>query len=294
MGQPNIGIIGIGHWGKKLVKEFNEVSNIQICLTTGSNENTKWLSDNYPRIRYTQNLDEILNSPEIDAVVIATPISTHYDLAKSALIRGKSVFLEKPPVTSSTQMSDLLELANQKSLLLFVDQVFLYHPVFLKIKEISKTEKIKSMDFSWMKFGSFKEDLYWNLAYHDIYLILDLLNDIQEIKISSRSGILTNVDITSLNIKLKDNIDISLYYNRISNIKDKSCTIKTDKNNYLWQNDNLFIINPDNTLEEIPHPTNLPLTDMIQDFITKLDNNNSPSTTISSIRAVQIISELLN
>ena len=73
-----VGIVGIGKWGKNLLKEFSKISVIPICVTKGNSQNNKWLKTNYPKIKSTKNYYEILHDENIDAVIIATPIKTHF------------------------------------------------------------------------------------------------------------------------------------------------------------------------------------------------------------------------
>ena len=81
----NMAIIGLGSWGKLLLKEFSKISNVVICMGTGNIKNKKWLKSNFHNIKYTTNFKEILNNPIIDCVVIASPINSHFKLAELAL-----------------------------------------------------------------------------------------------------------------------------------------------------------------------------------------------------------------
>ena len=98
-----IGIIGMGKWGKNLIREFSNFAEISICVTNGNQENINWIQKNYPKTKISTNVNDILNENNIDAIVIATPIITHYELIKKSLESGKHVFVEKPMVQTIGQ-----------------------------------------------------------------------------------------------------------------------------------------------------------------------------------------------
>ena len=85
----NLAIIGLGHWGKKLVMEFNKSHKIKYCHTKGNTQNISWLKKKFPKIKVVTQITEILDDDNIDAVIIATPINTHYNLVKKALLAKK-------------------------------------------------------------------------------------------------------------------------------------------------------------------------------------------------------------
>ena len=107
-----IAIVGIGRWGKNLIREFSKLAQIKTCVTTGNQKNLKWLQQNYPSVAHTTNVHQILKDPDIDAIVIATPISSHFTLVKKALEYKKHVFVEKPLTKTVTD-------ADEKKLLFF-------------------------------------------------------------------------------------------------------------------------------------------------------------------------------
>jgi len=122
-----IGHAGLGYWGPNLARNFAELADL------------RWLCDlspdllaehaaRYPGARTTSDFEELLADPELDAVTIATPVVTHYDLAKQALQAGKHVFVEKPPAQSSSEAEELLALAEERGLVFMPGYLLLYHP----------------------------------------------------------------------------------------------------------------------------------------------------------------------
>ena len=158
-----IAIIGMGRWGKNLVRDFSKLSKIKTCVTTGNRKNMMWLRKNYPNIDLTTDINQVLNDSDIDAVVIATPIKSHFTIARKSLESKKHVFVEKPLTKTVGEAEKLIDIAKRNKLCLFVGHVFLYNEIFQKIKKIHKNELIKHANFEWKKLGTFDEDIFENL-----------------------------------------------------------------------------------------------------------------------------------
>jgi len=236
----NLAIIGLGHWGKKLVIEFNKSHKIKYCHTKGNTQNISWLKKKFPKIKVVKQITEILDDDNIDAVIIATPIQSHKDLVKQSLLQKKHVFVEKPLTESVYESKNLIALAKKKKLCLFIGNIFLYHPVFLKLQKLLINEKIKSVSGTWLKMGTFHDNIISNLLYHDMCIIHELIGKPKKIIIENSQNFITKSDIVDIKIIFSNKINCNLHINRISNIKRKSITIITEKNCYLWENDILF------------------------------------------------------
>jgi len=170
----SIAIIGIGHWGRNLIRDFSKFCEVSYCFGKGNPENLAWVQNNFPQIKIAESIEQVLNGRKVDAVIVATPVGAHYQIAKKALLANKHVFLEKPPTTSAKQSAELLRIAKQKKVLIFTDNTFYYHPVFTKLKVFLKDKTVFSAESIWLKYGTFKEDLLFNLFYHDAYLFIEL------------------------------------------------------------------------------------------------------------------------
>ena len=180
----NIAIIGYGYWGPNLVRNFSLVNNCKVKMVSDFRQDRLVIvSKTYPGIKVSTDPDDILLSKEIDAVVIATPVFTHFSLAKKALENGKHVLLEKPMTSTIKEAEELMNLAKQKGLLLMVDHTFLYTGAVMKMKQLI-TEKtigeIQYFDSSRINLGLFQIDVnvLWDLAPHDISILLHLINKI--------------------------------------------------------------------------------------------------------------------
>ena len=289
-----IAVIGLGYWGQNLIREFSKIVKISICCSNGNPANKKWLHENYPSIQYTKNYDCILSDPTIDAVVIVTPTSSHFELGSKALEFGKHVFLEKPITKNISQAKKLLDKAKSKKLVLFIGHIFIYHPVLEKLKKIIKNDPIKYLNFYWSKNGTFTEDILYNLGSHEISIILELLNPPTKIKVINNFGFKTNSDIVCLSMDFHRNKKCLIHINRISNLKTKKVHIFTRKNLFLWDNDRLLKFNlKQNSFSSYYKPKNSPLAIECKEFILNLKkktiNYENPQKAINILRVIKKI-----
>jgi len=270
-----IGVIGIGNWGKNLVRDFSKISNIKKCTSKGNTQNIQWLKKNYPSIEYVTNYKEILNDDEINAVIISTPIKTHYTLVKKALLSKKHVFIEKPLCSKISEAQELIKIAKNNNVFLFVGHIFLFNEVLKKLIQISKKEKITYIEFQWNKFGTFGEDIFLNLLSHDISIILKLFGKPKKIHVQSSFGFISKCDIVTLNLKFSQNQNCQIYLNRYSNKKEKTVKIFTEKNVYLWNDLKLYKNKKSSSTFKLIYESKLtPLEIQCKHFIRELNKSN--------------------
>ncbi len=133
----NLGVIGYGYWGPNLVRNFIEVAGSQVVAVSDLRSDALIkVQTRYPAIKTTINHQELICDPTVDAVAIATPVSTHFDLAMQALRAGKHVLVEKPITSTADQALYLIEEAERRSLVLMVDHTFVYTGAVRKIYEL--------------------------------------------------------------------------------------------------------------------------------------------------------------
>ncbi|SYZ73524.1 Oxidoreductase domain protein [Candidatus Zixiibacteriota bacterium] len=178
----NIGIIGCGYWGPNLIRNFGLLENVRVLgVADLREERLKYISRLYPNIKiFARNPDELLRHKDIDALVIATPVSTHFPLAMEAMKQGKHVLLEKPMTATSEQAEVLIETAERSKLTLMVDHTFIYTGAVRKIKEIiasGELGEIYYFDSVRVNLGLFQHDVnvVWDLAPHDVSIMDYLL-----------------------------------------------------------------------------------------------------------------------
>jgi predicted dehydrogenase len=172
-----IGVIGYGYWGPNLVRNFVESNQAQVtAISDLQPERLTTARLRYPATRATASFQELLDDPEIDAVVIATPVFSHFDLACKALSAGKHVLVEKPMTASSEQAARLVDLAASKRLVLMVDHTFVYTSAVRKMRELvdaGDLGQIYYYDSVRINLGLFQTDVnvIWDLAVHDLSIL---------------------------------------------------------------------------------------------------------------------------
>ncbi len=178
----NVGLIGYGYWGPNLARVFSDIPNAHLhTLCDQSYERVRSAKVKFPQLNTCSNVEELLRHPEIDAILVATPVSTHFRLAEKALLAGKHVYVEKPLCMSSQEAIALQKLAQKQKKILMVGHTFLYSPPVQKIKELIKNGtlgKIYYLNSSRVNLGLFQPDVsvFWDLAPHDISIFLYWLN----------------------------------------------------------------------------------------------------------------------
>jgi len=204
-----VGVIGYGYWGPNIVRNFFATPACTVKMVAdGREERLNILAKTFPSILGVKDAENIINSKEIDAVVIATPVYTHFALAKRALLQGKHVLIEKPMTSSVSEADELINLATQKGLTLMADHTFLYTGAVQKMKEIIDTEVIGTplyFDSSRINLGLFQPDInvLWDLAPHDIsilsYLITEEPESINATGISHTGNKIENIAYLTVN-----------------------------------------------------------------------------------------------
>lgn len=181
-----IGVIGYGYWGPNIVRNFFSLDNCKVKSVADERaERLLVLARSFPSISGINNADAIINDTTIDAVVIATPVFTHFELAKKALEKGKHVLIEKPMTSTVAESEELISLAEQKGLMLMVDHTFLYTGAVQKMKELIDSGAVgipRYFDSSRINLGLFQSDInvLWDLAAHDISILIYLIKEVPE------------------------------------------------------------------------------------------------------------------
>jgi predicted dehydrogenase len=176
-----VGQAGLGEWGKNLARNFADLAELA-WLTDPADGKEAEFTARYPQARWASSFDEMLADPELDAVVIATPVPTHYELAKQALGAGKHVFVEKPPAMTTTEIDELVALAEKGDLVLMPGHLLLYHPGVVKLKQLvdeGALGEVLCVYGNRQNLGRIRpyENALWSLGVHDLSVILHLLDE---------------------------------------------------------------------------------------------------------------------
>src|SRR5215471_11904719 len=182
-GMVGVAVVGYGYWGPNLVRNFNNTEGAQtIAISDSDSEKLSLIKRRHPGVIATSEFRDLLTDSRIDAIAIATPVCTHYDLALAALTAGKHVFVEKPLAQTSEQARRLIEEADRRKLVLMVDHTFLYTPAVQKIRELitgGSLGEIYYYNGIRASLGLFQSDVnvIWDLAVHDMSIIQHILNE---------------------------------------------------------------------------------------------------------------------
>lgn len=232
-----VAVIGYGYWGPNLVRNFVEAPNAEVIMVADAQaKNLARVSSRYPSIETSTSASDIFNNPDVDAVAIATPVNTHYDLALQALQAGKHVLVEKPMASSSAQGQHLIDEANKRNLVLMVDHTFVYTGAVRKMADLVKSGELGDIlyyDSTRINLGLFQHDVnvIWDLAVHDLSIIEYVLN--KEPRAVSATGMSHVVgepeNIAYLTIYYDDNLIAHVNVNWLAPVKVRRTLIGGSK-----------------------------------------------------------------
>lgn len=232
----NVGVIGLGYWGPNLVRNF--LANKNVKKVYGCDQNLtrlKFVESRFPEVKLTDTWDEFLNGFDLDVIAIATPVATHYPLAKQALENGKHIWVEKPFTFTSREAEELIELAEKKNLKIFVDHTFIYTGAVRKIKEIidrGDLGEIIYYDSVRVNLGLFQNDVnvIWDLAAHDLSILNYLIKkEIKEIAAHGIANYYNHENIAHIAVYFENNCFAHFHVNWTSPIKIRRVLIGGNK-----------------------------------------------------------------
>ena len=256
-----VALIGVGRWGKVLQGELSKLTEIKYACDSKFDLNQVW------------------NDSEVEAIFIATPTQTHFDIAVKALESSKHVFLEKPGTDSSEKLEKLVKLAKEKNLKFAIGYEFPHNPASKKLKELVSCKEVKSIHFEWFKWGTFKDDAVMHLLCHDISIMKYLgFEDLSPINYQ-QTRVISDTDIISIKFKNTQGAHIKSVINRVNPIKQKTITVLLDNGGYIVSNNDLFSINTDaQSLDKIELPEITPVSAELSDFLNSIKENREPQS----------------
>jgi predicted dehydrogenase len=178
---PVLGQVGLGPWGSNLARNFNELGRLK-WLCDLDEERFNGLAARFPSTQLTRRLEDLLDDPKVEAIVVATPVVSHAELAKRALHAGKHVFVEKPMALTAREAEELLAIASERELVLMPGHLLLYHPGIRKLKELVDLGELGEVLYVYgnrQNLGTIRRDenSLWSLGVHDLSVILHLLDE---------------------------------------------------------------------------------------------------------------------
>src|SRR5258708_1218218 len=202
----SVGVVGCGYWGPNLIRNFRALPDCSLKLMCDVDlDRLQHLKALYPEVEGHVDYSHLLNGAGLDAIVIATSVGHHYQMAKASLMAGKHTFIEKPMATSSEHCEELIEIAKKNGLILMVAHTFLYSAPIEKIKEIvdwGDVGDIRYISARRLNLGLFQKDINvaWDLAPHDIAIVLHIIGESPEsVNCSGNAHITDGIeDVTSM------------------------------------------------------------------------------------------------
>jgi UDP-2-acetamido-3-amino-2,3-dideoxy-glucuronate N-acetyltransferase len=306
-----LGIIGAGRWGINHVRTANQLlgKNLKyVCdFNPAAEERIKGISDSIP---FTTRLEDITENPGINAVIIATPAETHYEVSKKALLNSKNILVEKPITLISSHAKELVDIARKVNRKLMVGHVLLYHPAVKKIKKMIGEDKIGKLQYIYsnrLNLGSIRseENILWSFAPHDISVIQYLLESNPLDVDAKGAAILQNEieDTTITYLSYPGNIFAHIFVSWLHPFKEQRLVIigekgmlvfedslKTDKLKFYpkgFRNVNGSLQKFEGDFEVIEFENLQPLAEEQKHFFNSITNNENPLT--DGIHAVEVL-----
>lgn len=237
-----VGVIGVGYWGPNIIRNLISSKKFEVLMCADlRKERLNYINSLYPTIQLTHDYKDIVKNKNIDAVAICTPVYSHYEIAQAALQNGKHILIEKPMTSTTAQAEQLINIANQKKLVILVDHTFLFTGAVRKIKEIIDSGDIGDIyyfDSVRVNLGLFQHDVnvVWDLAPHDISIMDYIINRPAESIVATGSDHLGNglEDVAYLTIFYPDRIIAHIHVNWLSPVKIRLTQISGSKQMIVW------------------------------------------------------------
>jgi predicted dehydrogenase len=235
------GVIGYGYWGPNVVRNLDRLETAEVvAVCDKSPASRKKVAKAYPDVLVTEDSAELMSSPDIDAIAVVTPVWTHYELAKAALLNGKHIFVEKPFTSNAAQAQELIELAAQRNLKIMVDHTFLFTGAVKKIKQLlddGALGKLYYYDSTRVNLGLFQHDVnvVWDLAPHDLSIIDHLIQQTPEaISATGQTHLNGHEDVAYITVYFPDKVIAHINVNWLSPVKVRTTLIGGEKKMLVW------------------------------------------------------------
>ena len=226
--------IGVGYWGPNLLRNLVSNDRCHVKLTVDlSADRRDFVQSLYPDVKVSDDSEEVFSDPDIDAVVISTPVKSHFDLSIRALKAGKHILVEKPMATSTEEIDQIGAIAEDNNLVAMAGHTFLYNPAVRAVKEIIDSGKLGDIRYIYsqrVNLGRIRSDVdaFWNLAPHDISIVQYWLDETTPVSVK-RTGmayVQDNMeDVSFLNIEYPNNIMVNIHVSWLDPRKVRRMTV---------------------------------------------------------------------
>ncbi|MEL6821906.1 MAG: Gfo/Idh/MocA family oxidoreductase [Calditrichota bacterium] len=251
----NLAIVGSGRWGRNHVRTAHQCFGGALKAVVDMDENRRSvIQEISPDIPFTTNLEGVLSDSSINAIIIATPAETHYDLAKKALLSGKHVLVEKPMALYSTEAADLTRIAEERNLVLMVGHLLIYHAAIRHIKSMIDSGQLGKLQYIYsnrLNLGTVRkeENILWSFAPHDVSVLQYLVGD-NPIRVDARGGMFLQPgihDVTLTAMTYPNNIQAHIHVSWLHPFKEHRLVVIGDKNMVVFEDsrpDNKLVLYP--------------------------------------------------
>jgi predicted dehydrogenase len=236
-----IGVVGYGYWGPNVARNFQAVDRAELVGICDANPAALARAKRqYPQVRLTSSVNDLLGSKDIDAVALITPVASHYALAKSALQQGKHVFVEKPFTCNADQGEELVELALRSNLIIMVDHTFLFTGAVRKIRQLIREGALGGLyyyDSTRVNLGLFQHDInvIWDLAPHDLSIMDYLIDTRPEAIVATGEAHLNGLeDLAFITVYFPNNTIAHINVNWLSPVKVRTTLIGGERKMLVW------------------------------------------------------------
>ncbi len=236
-----VGVIGYGYWGPNVVRNLHSLENCRVVtICDKSPAGLRRARQVYPGVELTMDPSELLTSSQVDVIAVVTPVWTHFELARSALLNGKHVFVEKPFTSTVQQAEELIELADRKRLKIMVDHTFLFAGAVKKIRQLVDDGILGNLyyyDSTRVNLGLFQHDVnvVWDLAPHDLSIMDHIIQEKPEAVVTTGGRHLNGLaDVAFITVYFPDNVVAHINVNWLSPVKVRTTLIGGEKKMLVW------------------------------------------------------------
>lgn len=307
----NIAVVGCGYWGKNLVRNMAELG-VLTAVVEATAEGQAKAKQIAPNVAVYDNIEQILNSSDIQGVVIATPAETHAPLVEQALSAGKDVFCEKPLALNFEEGQHLVEVAQQNNKILMVGHLLEYHPAVRKMIELCQNGDLGKIFYIYsnrLNLGKIRreENILWSFAPHDIAIILRLMGSVPyEVIATGGTYLQANIaDTTITQLLFENGVRAHIFVSWLHPFKEQRFVVVGSKNIVSFDDVNKKLIlhhqHVDFDFEHMPIPiqgkgeevayaTNEPLKAECEAFIKAIETRQPPLTDgESAVRVLRVL-----
>ena len=298
---PAVAVIGGGYWGKNLVRNFYSLNALKI-VSDKSEAIMAGLKDQFKDLDTCLALSDVLSRDDIQGVVISTPAETHFNVARESLLAGKHVYVEKPLVLEEAEGRELIELAQKNDRVLMVGHLLQYHPVFVRLKEMTRAGELGRVNYIYsnrLNLGKIRreENILWSFAPHDISMILSLAAEAPASLMTTGGNYLHQkiADVTTTHMDFPSGLQAHIFVSWLHPFKEQKLVVVGDKKMAVfddtlpWEDKLLLYPHQINWKNNIPVPTKAdperadiaqeePLRQECQHFLDCITNGTKPLT----------------